>query len=266
MLSKQVIFFFFTRIHTSLPQCIAMWNPHAGLCHSKNFFGDKYFHTFPLFSLAQQLLCLKLFGAESLIRESPNYDPCRNKAPTFPCFEDSLQRPFTIFASRSPKQPNNPRSNIHNISSAPDQKCSPHSGGRHHPGRSRKRGQSWELLGSRTAHKSASKCWCIVEWASGIYKVISRTLPVEQRSVGKGVSDLEKNLGVLSLHAARISPNPSPGGCHAMLQVPPPWGNCTLSTSHWCASIFKYKPEKHSTSSFWEMPLKEGTNYPDLLC
>ena len=133
MLSKQVIFFFFTRIHTSLPQCIAMWNPHAGLCHSKNFFGDKYFHTFPLFSLAQQLLCLKLFGAESLIRESPNYDPCRNKAPTFPCFEDSLQRPFTIFASRSPKQPNNPRSNIHNISSAPDQKCSPHSGGRHRP-------------------------------------------------------------------------------------------------------------------------------------
>ena len=65
MLSKQVIFFFFTRIHTSLPQCIAMWNPHAGLCHSKNFFGDKYFHTFPLFSLDQQLLCLKLPGAES---------------------------------------------------------------------------------------------------------------------------------------------------------------------------------------------------------
>ena len=132
-------------------------------------------------------------------------------------------------------------------------------------GRSRKRGQSWELLGSRTTHKSASKCWCIVEWASGIYKVISRTLPVEQRSVGKGVSDLEKNLGVLSLHAARISPNPSPGGCHATSA--PSLGELHfVHNVHWCTPIFKYKPEKHSTSSFWEMPLKEGTNYPDLLC
>ena len=42
-----------------------------------------------------------------------NYDLRWNKAkhnappPPLPCFEDSLQRPFTIFASRDPKQPNN---------------------------------------------------------------------------------------------------------------------------------------------------------------
>ena len=132
MLSKQVIFFFFTRIHTSLPQCIAMWNPHARLCHYQNFSVNKYFHTFPLFSLAQQILCLKLPGAECY-EDHPTMIRAGIKRPPFPCFEDSLQRPFTIFASRSPKQPNNPRSNIHNISSAPDQKCSPHSGGRHRP-------------------------------------------------------------------------------------------------------------------------------------
>ena len=70
----------------------------------------------------------------------------------------------------------------------------------------------------------------IVERAAGIYKVISSTLPVEQRNVGKGVSDLEKSpeiFGRAPLLACRHMPFPSPGVPYPAT-IAPSLGNCKV--------------------------------------